>query len=272
MSPHAPDQAETTERREARLQRGRLEARLAQAQRLETIGQLAGGVAHDFNNLLAVILNYAYFVREQLPEDSELRRDVDEIRRAAERASDLTHQLLVFSREEAIEPEVLDLNSVVREAERLLRRTIGEHVRLVTRLAPEGCRVSADPSQLEQVVLNLVVNARDAMPDGGTVTIETARVDAAARRNGLPESLPPGPYVLLSVGDDGVGMEPDVMAHAFEPFFTTKPKGTGTGLGLATVYGTVTASRGEAEIESTPGGGTTVRIWLPEASAPGQGE
>ena len=259
---------DTTARREAELERHRLESQLSQAQRLETVGQLAGGVAHDFNNLLAVILNYAYFVREQLPPGSELRSDVEEIRHAAERASDLTHQLLVFSRKEAIKPEVLDLNSVVREMERLLRRTIGEHVALVTRFCSEPCMVDVDRSQLEQVLMNLVVNGRDAMPDGGTIWIDTELVDIVEGESRAPESLPPGRYATLSVRDDGTGMEPDVAAHAFEPFFTTKPKGAGTGLGLATVYGTVTASAGEAEVESEPGRGTTVRVWLREASAP----
>jgi PAS domain S-box-containing protein len=243
--------ADMTERHLARAERERLEDRLQQSQRLETVGQLAGGVAHDFNNLLAVILNYAYFMRERLPEDSELRADLEEIRHAAERASELTHQLLVFSRREAVRPIVLDVNGVVRDMERLLGRTIGEHVELVTDLDPGECLVEADPAQLEQVVLNLVVNARDAMPAGGAVRIETRlRSD-----------------VLLTVSDDGEGMEPEVAARAFEPFFTTKPKGAGTGLGLATVYGTVTGAGGQAEIESGPGRGTTVRISLPRAAA-----
>jgi PAS domain S-box-containing protein len=243
--------ADMTERHVARAERERLEVRLQQSQRLETVGQLAGGVAHDFNNLLAVILNYAYFVRERLPEDSELRADLEEIRHAAERASELTHQLLVFSRRETIRPVVLDLNEVVRDMERLLGRTIGEHVELVTGLETDECLVEADAAQLEQVVLNLVVNARDAMPAGGTIRIETRL----------------GAEVLLTVSDDGEGMEPEVAARAFEPFFTTKPKGAGTGLGLATVYGTVTGAGGHAEIDSGPGRGTTVRVYLPRATA-----
>ena len=246
--------ADMTERHLATAERKRLELRLQQAQRLETVGQLAGGVAHDFNNLLAVILNYAYFVREQLPEDSGLRADVDEIRHAAERASELTHQLLVFSRREAIAPEVLDLNAVVRRMERLAGRTLGENVRLVTALDPDACWVEADAAQLEQVVLNLVMNARDALPDGGTIRIDTKLGDP----------------VLMAVTDDGTGMEPEVVARAFEPFFTTKPKGAGTGLGLATVYGTVTAAGGHAEIDSRPGAGTTVRVHLPGAAPPAE--
>jgi PAS domain S-box-containing protein len=245
--------ADTTERRRALEERERLENRLQQAQRLETVGQLAGGVAHDFNNLLAVILNYAYFVRERLPEENELRADLEEIRHAAERASELTHQLLVFSRREAVQPVVLDLNEVVRDTERLLGRSMGEHAELVTDLEAAECRVEADRAQLEQVVLNLVMNARDAMPAGGTVRIETRL----------------GDDVLLAVSDEGEGMEPEVQARAFEPFFTTKPKGAGTGLGLATVYGTVTQAGGHAEIDSTPGRGTTVRVHLPHATAAG---
>jgi two-component system, cell cycle sensor histidine kinase and response regulator CckA len=256
--------ADMTERRQARLERDQLEARLAQSQRLETVGQLAGGIAHDFNNLLAVILNYAYFVRQQLPEDSSVRADIDEIRRAAERASELTHQLLVFSRREAVQLEVLDVNEVVRDMERLMRRTMGENVVLVTELDQEPCMVKADAAQLEQVVLNLVVNSRDAMPGGGTVTISTSRVELTGEGAQASPALPPGPYVLLSVRDDGEGMAPDVATHAFEPFFTTKPKGAGTGLGLATVYGTVTQCGGEADIQSSAGAGTEVRVWLPE--------
>ena len=243
--------ADMTERHFALAERERLENRLQQSQRLETVGQLAGGVAHDFNNLLAVILNYAYFIRERLPEDSDVRADLEEIRHAAERASELTHQLLVFSRREAIQPVVLDLNAVVRDMERLIGRTMGEHVEVVTDLEPQECLVEADSAQLEQVILNLVVNARDAMPSGGTIRIETRL----------------GEEVMLAVSDDGEGMEPEVAARAFEPFFTTKPKGAGTGLGLATVYGTVTQAGGHAEIDSRPGHGSTVRVYLPRATA-----
>jgi nitrogen-specific signal transduction histidine kinase/ActR/RegA family two-component response regulator len=246
--------ADMTERHRVLTERERFQHRLEQAQRLETVGQLAGGVAHDFNNLLAVILNYAYFVREQLPEDSAMRADLEEVRHAAERASELTHQLLVFSRRENVLPVVLDLNQVVRDVARLLGRTIGEHVSLVTELAPEECLVEADPAQLEQVVLNLVVNSRDALPNGGEIRIKTARDEG----------------VVLTVSDEGLGMEPEVAARAFEPFFTTKPKGAGTGLGLATVYGTVTQAGGRAEIESERGHGATVRVRLPAATAPAQ--
>jgi nitrogen-specific signal transduction histidine kinase len=260
--------ADMTERRRAQLEREQLEARLQQSQRLETVGQLAGGIAHDFNNLLAVILNYAYFVREQLPADSAVRTDIEEIRHAAERASELTHQLLVFSRRETVSLEVLDLNEVVREMERLLRRTIGEHVELKTKLADEPCMVKADAAQVEQVVLNLAVNARDAMPDGGTVMIWTRRITVGEEHVGR---LRPGEYAVLAVSDDGPGMEREVVARAFEPFFTTKPKGKGTGLGLATVYGIVKQSGGYAWVYSELGQGTSVKIYLPRVDAPVEG-
>jgi PAS domain S-box-containing protein len=255
--------ADMTVRREAQLEREQLEVRLQQSQRLETVGQLAGGIAHDFNNLLAVILNYAYFIREQLPPDGSVRQDMEEIRHAAERASELTHRLLVFSRREPVLPEVLDLNAVVRDMERLLRRTLAERVSLDVALAPGEPLVEADAAQLEQVVLNLVMNARDAMPEGGTIRIETSRTELGERRGSRVAGPPPGEYVVLSVRDEGAGMEQEVAARAFEPFFTTKPKGEGTGLGLATVYGTVTHAGGGAEIASEPGKGTTVQVYLP---------
>ena len=238
--------ADATERR-------RLEARLQQTQRLETVGQLAGGIAHDFNNILAVILNYAHFVGRQLPEDAALGDDVDQIRHAAERASELTRQLLIFGRRDPAMPRTIDVNGLVQDTQRLLRRTLGEQVALTTSLCEEECYVEADPAQLENVLLNLVVNARDAMPRGGTIAIASAREDDR---------------VVLTVRDDGEGMTPDVVAHAFEPFFTTKAKGAGTGLGLATVYGAITAAGGDVEIESEPGAGTTVRLRLPATSPP----
>ena len=234
-------------------ERRQFESRLQQTQRLETVGQLAGGIAHDFNNILAVILNYAHFVRRELPADSSLRDDVDQIRHAAERASELTRQLLIFSRRDPTVPQTVDVNALVQETERLLRRTIGENVVLETSLCEDACFVEADPAQLEHVLLNLVVNARDAMPGGGTITIESKR--AAGR-------------VTLTVRDEGEGMEPEVAARAFEPFFTTKPKGAGTGLGLATVYGTIASAGGEARIDSKPGAGTSVSFWLPAAAPP----
>ena len=248
---------DAAKRRRAQLARERVETRLQQTQRLESVGQLAGGIAHDFNNILAVILNAAYFVRGQLPADSPVRDDVEEIRRAAERASELTRQLLIFSRRDPVTPEVLDLNALVADVERLLRRTLGERVTLTTAPGEGELHVEADAAQLEQVVVNLVMNARDAMPDGGPIAIAT-RTD--------------GERVELSVTDEGVGMEPEVAARAFEPFFTTKPKGAGTGLGLATVYGTVTNAGGMTRIESAPGRGTTVRLWLPAVAPPAASE
>ena len=250
--------ADVTDRRREQAERERLELRLQQTQRLETVGQLAGGIAHDFNNILAVILNYAHFVQRELPEDSPLRDDVEQISHAAERGSELTRQLLIFSRRDPAVPREVDVNALVLDTERLLRRTLGERVALTTSLCEGGCYVVADPAQLEHVLLNLVVNARDAMPEGGTIEI-------GSRRSGDGQ-------VELSVTDDGEGMEPEVVARAFEPFFTTKPKGAGTGLGLATVYGTVTAAGGEVRIDSEPGRGTAVTLRLPTVPEPARPE
>jgi PAS domain S-box-containing protein len=236
-------------------ERRRLEERLQEAQRLETVGQLAGGIAHDFNNLLAVILNHAYFVRNELPEGAPLRDDVDQISHAAERASELTRQLLIFGRRDPALPQTVDVNALVQATERLLRRPLGEQVELTTSLCDDRCFVEIDPAQLESALLNLVVNARDAMPAGGTIEIASAR---------------DGGSVVLSVRDDGEGMEPDISAHALEPFFTTKPKGSGTGLGLAIVYGTITAAGGEVRVDSVPGAGTTVHLVLPSAAREGE--
>ena len=237
---------DTTERRE-------LETRLQQAERLETVGQLAGGIAHDFNNILAVILNYASFVEERLPADSLLRDDVQQISRAAARASELTRQLLIFGRRDPASPQTIEVNRLIADTERLLAHSLGEHLALTTTPCPETCFVRADPAQLENALLNLVVNARDAMPDGGSITIETRR---------------DGDRVVIAVRDDGPGMDPEVADRAFEPFFTTKPKGEGTGLGLATVYGAIAASGGEVTIDSAPGAGTTVSLSLPVVAEP----
>jgi PAS domain S-box-containing protein len=241
------------ERRAALEKNEQLQARLQQAQRLENLGQLAGGIAHDFNNLLAVIVNYATFVSEELDGASEsdwaqrwetARGDVGQIKLAAERAARLTHQLLAFARREVVRPQVLDLDQVISGVAEMLRRTIGEHVELVTSLAGDLWPVLADPGQLEQVLVNLAVNARDAMPGGGTLTIETANitVDDGLHRRG--SKALPGRNVRLRVSDSGTGMPADVIEHAFEPFFTTKPEGAGTGLGLATVYGIVSQAGG----------------------------
>jgi hypothetical protein len=262
----------TRERLKNQAERERLEARLQQSQRLESLGQLAGGVAHDFNNLLAVMLNYTAFVAEQVADAAaddpsgrwaEAGRDIAQIQRAGARATELTHQLLAFGRREVVRPQVLDLNVVVTEVEQLLQRTLGEHVQLHTVLAVEPWPVLADPGQLEQILVNLAVNARDAMTEGGTLIIETANrvldADAAAAYPGLDA----GRHVALIISDTGTGIPPEVAGRVFEPFFTTKPKGQGTGLGLATVYGIVTQAGGSIAVTSAPGAGTTFTILLP---------
>lgn len=248
-------------------ERKRLANELSQSQRLETVGRLAGGIAHDFNNLLAVILNYAEFVAEELPEGN-LRDDVGEIQRAAVRAADLTRQLLTFARRQVVNPQVLDLNDVVHGLDNMLRHMIGENVTLVLTLADDLPCVRADPGQIEQIVLNLTLNARDAMTGGGRLEITTAPVALDDRAVADDGEATPGPQVRLSVQDTGVGMSPDVVARAFEPFFTTKPAGLGTGLGLATVYGIVAQAGGRAHIDSTPGAGTRVNVDLPVVDEP----
>jgi PAS domain S-box-containing protein len=248
-------------------ERKRLEGRLQQSQRLEAVGQLAGGIAHDFNNLLAVILNYAEFVADALPE-GDVRKDVAEIQRAASRAADLTRQLLIFARREVAKPQPLDLNAVVAGMENLLRRTIGESIGLKMSLSSELPSVEADPGQIEQVFLNLAINARDAMPGGGQLVVETSAIDLDEGLDAGRPNLSPGRYVQLSVSDTGVGMSAEVMERAFEPFFTTKPEGQGTGLGLATVYGIVTGAGGNIGMYSEPGLGTRVSIHLPAIDAP----
>ena len=239
-----------------------LEARYYQAQKLESIGRLAGGVAHDFNNLLTVILGYSRLILERASLDGRGRVQMEEILKAGERASALTAQLLAFSRKQVIEPRPLDLSAVVQEAERMLRRVLGEDIDLETRTTP-GAAVMADPGQMHQVLMNLAVNSRDAMPSGGKLSIATELIQFAASSTSIPPELAPGPYVLLTVADSGVGMTDEVLAHVFEPFFTTKEDGKGTGLGLATVYGIVRQNHGAITIDSEPGTGTTVRIYLP---------
>lgn len=258
-------------------ERAHLEAQLHQAQRLESIGQLAGGVAHDFNNLLAGIMNYAALVSTSLdeqmtrhgfsadPDFVTLAQDVEEITKVAKRAAALTHQLLIFSRREVVQPQVLDLNSVVADMEKLLRRTIGENVNLHTALGRELPRIKADRGQIEQVFMNLAVNARDAMPNGGKLEIGTSAVELEEQYGEL-HGINPGTYVRLTVSDTGTGMSPEVAARVFEPFFSTKPKGEGSGLGLATVYGIVTQAGGEVTVYSEVGLGTTIRVNLPATS------
>jgi len=244
----------------------RLEDQLRQAQKMEAVGRLAGGIAHDFNNLLTAILGTTQLLLRDLGPGVTMRDDVEEIRKAALRAADLTRQLLAYSRRQVLAPKVLDLNTVVSNLNTMLRRLIGEDVQLVTELAPHLPTIQADPSQLEQVILNLIVNSRDAMPHGGRVTIRTdhTRFTGAETTAPLPA---PGAYALLEVVDTGTGMTADVKAHLFEPFFTTKEVGKGTGLGLATVYGVVKQSGGYIWVESETDRGTAVRIAFPVVAA-----
>jgi signal transduction histidine kinase len=247
----------------------RTEALLVKAREMEAVARLAGGVAHDFSNLLMVINGHAELLRDALRDRPDLAADVDVLHDAGASAAALTRQLLAFGRRQALEPRVLDLNAHLQRTERVLRRMVGDGVRLELRLAPGLWAVRADPSQLEQVVMNLAVNARDAMPGGGTLVVSTANVTLDAAEAGARRPLAPGDHVLLTVADDGVGMEAGVLERAFEPFFTTKPEGKGTGLGLATVHGIVTQSGGHVAVDSAPGKGTVFRIHLPRhAGAP----
>ena len=240
--------------------RKRLEQQLHHSQRLEAVGRLAGGVAHDFNNLLMIISGYSQMLWESLHPGDPARDDLEQVVKAARRATDLTHQLLAFSRRQPARPEVLNLNLLVADMERMLRRVMGEDIKLVTALSPELAAVEADPGQLEQVILNLAVNARDAMPNGGEFQIETARLRTDEQADSAQADRE---YVMLAMKDNGIGMDTPVMSRVFEPFFTTKAHGSG--LGLSTSYGIIKQSGGDIRVESKPGHGTVFRIYLPAA-------
>jgi signal transduction histidine kinase/ActR/RegA family two-component response regulator len=258
---------DVTAQRRAERERAQLEERLRQSQRMEAIGKLAGGVAHDFNNLLMAIMGYSEILLRHVADRPELEREVSGILTAAERAGDLTHQLLAFSRKQVLQPKVLDLNRVVTEVEKMVRRVIGEDIELTTRHGAELGPVKADPGQIEQVLLNLVVNARDAMPQGGALLIQTSNVHLDASSSRAHVDLLPGPYVRLEVSDTGCGMDAETCQHIFEPFFTTKERGKGTGLGLSTVYGIIKQSGGHIQVASELGKGSRFSILLPRVDS-----
>jgi two-component system, cell cycle sensor histidine kinase and response regulator CckA len=244
-------------------ERKQLEEQLRQAVKMEGIGRLASGIAHDFNNLLTVIGGRSYLLLSQLPAGHAMRRDLLLIQQTGDRAAALTRQLLAFSRKQTLAPAVIDLNEIVSGMRTLLERVLGEDVDLIMDLDPSLGHVTADPGQIEQVILNMAVNARDAMPEGGPLTLETGHVDVDPTYARQQVELAPGPYEVLSISDTGVGMDAATVARVFEPFFTTKAVGKGTGLGLATAYGIVKQSGGHITVYSKPGSGTTFRIYLP---------
>jgi PAS domain S-box-containing protein len=259
-----------TERKRAEEALHRSEEQLRQALKMEAVGKLAGGVAHDFNNLLTAITGHSEMCLRRLTPDNSLYHHIDQIKKSGDRATGLTRQLLAFSRKQILQPEILDLNHIVIELSKMLQRLIGEDIDLRIQLAVELGSVKADPNQLEQVLMNLVVNARDAMPKGGKLTIETSNVHLGEEFADSHMSVPPGHYVMLAVSDSGCGMDAQTQARIFEPFFTTKEVGKGTGLGLATVYGIVRQSEGSIWVYSEVGRGTTFKIYLPfvDASVP----
>jgi PAS domain S-box-containing protein len=255
-----------TERKQAEQERARLESQLFQAQKMETIGRLAGGVAHDFNNMLGVILGCAQLAKGELEPGDPVLADLEDIEEAAIRSREITRQLLAFSRKEVIAPRVLDLNSVVGEMQGALGRLIGEDISLEFHPAPDLMPVVFDESQLHQILVNLGANARDAMPNGGSLTIETTNADVDESCSKQLETEP-GPYALMAVSDSGVGMDPETIQHIFEPFYTTKGRAKGTGLGLATVYGIMRQNHGSVQVRSEPGEGTAFQLYFPLAGA-----
>jgi two-component system, cell cycle sensor histidine kinase and response regulator CckA len=234
---------------------------------MEAIGQLAGGIAHDFNNVLAIILGYCQFLRASFEGDEARIGDLRAIESAAEGAASLTRQLLAFGRQQVLQPQLIDISTWVRDIEEVLRRTLGANIEVITKLDESPLFIQADPTQIEQIILNLAVNARDAMPDGGALVIETSAVSVDDDYRQMHPGVEPGEYMVLAVTDSGVGMDPATQARIFEPFFTTKPVGKGTGLGLSTVYGIVRQSGGYIWVYSEPGHATTFKVYLPLALA-----
>ena len=252
-----------TSQKRSEEERAKLWAQLLQAQKMESVGRMAGGVAHDFNNLLTVINGYSDLLLQQITPEDPIQEPISEIRKAGARATSLSRQLLVFSREQVVRPKVFDLNEVIGEVEKMLGGVLGDDIRIETSLSPSLGSIMADAGQFHQVLVNLIVNARDAMPGGGKILIETLNVDLDQGYALQHPELAPGPYVLMTVSDDGLGMSEEVRSHLFEPFFTTKKQGEGTGLGLATVYGIIKQTGGAIFVYSEPGAGATFKIYLP---------